>query len=446
MTPMAVDGDLMLEDKVKFFKEKLNRLHDIFRRVSEKKSTNAQDKDEFSNYKADILMLYVEAVSSLVLEKNFESEEASSMMDLFIELKNEFAAFRKDIYSKVDSFSKLICPTDDTIQNEGPRPSLQREIIETELKSEISTYASVAQTSSAIPEGKFKVLGPVIKDKRVNPKVVINGARKNSGLKIVAKMPKRKAIFLSRLGPDTTLNDITNFLAPLNLNFLQCQRLKTKYQSYASFHIENVRGLRTKTVEFYSSVEYEVICVTGSWLCEDINSWHLFAKRYLVYRKDRGSSANSSRRGGGVLVAIKKCLSSVNWTFLACISKLSEYHLFYNNERYENDGDIANAFADYFSSVFKPSTDFDGNDECNSNCVGDLVKIESVTYDDVVLGIRELKYSLTVGVDNIPSFIIKGCAEFLIYPLLILLNLSLRTKVFPDVWKQTKIIPGFKKR
>ncbi|GBL82798.1 hypothetical protein AVEN_106330-1 [Araneus ventricosus] len=65
--------------------------------------------------------------------------------------------------------------------------------------------------------------------------------------------------------------------------------------------------------------------------------------------------------------------------------------LFYNNVCYENDGDIANAFADYFSSVFKPSTDFDGNDECKSNCVGDLVKIKSVTYDDVVLDIRELK-------------------------------------------------------
>ncbi|GBN87861.1 hypothetical protein AVEN_123223-1 [Araneus ventricosus] len=163
MAPRAVDGDLMLEDKVKFFKEKLN---DIFRRISEKKSTNAHDKDEFSNFKADNLMLYVEAVSSLVPEKNFESEDTSSMMDLFIELKNEFATFRKDIYSKGDSFSKLICPTDVTIQNDDPRPSLQQEIIETELNSESSTYASVAQTSSAIPEGKFKVLGPVIKDKR----------------------------------------------------------------------------------------------------------------------------------------------------------------------------------------------------------------------------------------------------------------------------------------
>ncbi|GBN72299.1 hypothetical protein AVEN_120306-1 [Araneus ventricosus] len=50
-------------------------------------------------------------------------------------------------------------------------------------------------------------------------------------------MPKRKAIFASRLGPDIMVN-ITNFLVSLNLKFLQCHRLKTKYQSDASFHIE----------------------------------------------------------------------------------------------------------------------------------------------------------------------------------------------------------------
>ncbi|GBM23234.1 hypothetical protein AVEN_159907-1 [Araneus ventricosus] len=100
--------------------------------------------------------------------------------------------------------------------------------------------------------------------------------------------------------------------------------------------------------------------------------------------------------------------------------------------------------SDPRSSVFKPSTDFDGNDECRSDCVGDLVKIENVTYNDVVLAIKELKSALTVGVDNKPSFIIKGCAEFLIYTLLVLFNLSLKTKVFPEVWKQTRIIPVFK--
>ncbi|GBN58499.1 putative RNA-directed DNA polymerase from transposon BS [Araneus ventricosus] len=323
-------------------------------------------------------------------------------------------------------------------RNDDPRPSLQQEIIETELNSESSTYASVAQTSSAIPEG-----------------------------------------------PDTTVNDITNFLAPPNLKFLQCHRLKTKYQSYASFHIdvyendlkqlldstvspegcliaefygklsndqisqENVRGLRTKTVEFFSSVasvEYDVICVTETWLCEDIDSWHLFDDRYLVYRKDRGSSSNSSRRGGGVLVAIKKCLSSrkLDVPGLDLEAIWISVKLNYSKNMllcvvyFPPSSHVDN-------SVFKPSTDLDGNDECRSDCVGDLVKIENVTYVDVVLAIKQLKSSLNVGVDNIPSSFIKGRAELFIYPLLVLFNLSLKTKVFPEVWKQTRIIPVFKK-
>ncbi|GBL64078.1 hypothetical protein AVEN_147800-1 [Araneus ventricosus] len=95
MVLRAAEGDLMLEHKVKLFKEKLNGLHDIFRRVSEKKSTNAQDKDEFSNYKADILMLYVKAVSSLVTGKE---------LDLFIELKNELMLSKRTFTVKLIAF------------------------------------------------------------------------------------------------------------------------------------------------------------------------------------------------------------------------------------------------------------------------------------------------------------------------------------------------------
>ncbi|GBL74667.1 hypothetical protein AVEN_243558-1 [Araneus ventricosus] len=65
-------------------------------------------------------------------------------------------------------------------------------------------------------------------------------------------MPKRKAIFLSRLGPETTVNDITNFLTPLNLKFLQCHRLKTKYQSYASFHINVYENDLKQLLRVYS--------------------------------------------------------------------------------------------------------------------------------------------------------------------------------------------------
>ena len=63
----------------------------------------------------------------------------------------------------------------------------------------------------------------------------------------------------------------------------------------------------------------------------------------------------------------------------------------------------------------------------------------------MIFAIKKLKSSLTVGVDNVPSLIVKGCIDGFIYPLIILFNFSLKTNTFPDVWKQTKIIPVYKK-
>ncbi|GBO30898.1 hypothetical protein AVEN_141527-1 [Araneus ventricosus] len=94
--------------------------------------------------------------------------------------------------------------------------------------------------------------------------------------------------------------------------------------------------------------------------------------------------------------------------------------LYYNDKCFTSDIDIANAYADYFCSVFKPSSEYDSNDAVDFNGFGDFVGIDTITYDDVVVAIKELKSTSTIGIDNIPPFIIKGCAEFLVYPLLAL--------------------------
>ncbi|GBN36197.1 hypothetical protein AVEN_181187-1 [Araneus ventricosus] len=44
-----------------------------------------------------------------------ESGHSGTIMDLSIELKNEFSSFRHDIYNKVDGFSKLLSPSTDNI-------------------------------------------------------------------------------------------------------------------------------------------------------------------------------------------------------------------------------------------------------------------------------------------------------------------------------------------
>ncbi|GBN86143.1 hypothetical protein AVEN_96156-1 [Araneus ventricosus] len=114
--------------------------------------------------------------------------------------------------------------------------------------------------------------------------------------------------------------------------------------------------------------------------------------------------------------------------------------LYYNDKCFINDIGI----ADYFCSVFELSTEYDSNDDVAFNCCGVFVGIDTVTYDDVGMVVKELKSTSTIGIDNIPLLIIKGCDVFLVYPLLALFNLSLKTNTFPRAWKLTKIVPVFK--
>lgn len=69
---------------------------------------------------------------------------------------------------------------------------------------------------------------------------------------------------------------------------------------------QNVRGLRTKSVEFFSNVVsscFPVIILTETWLCPDISSNSFFPPNYQVFRHDRDPSCGK-QRGGGVLVAL----------------------------------------------------------------------------------------------------------------------------------------------
>jgi hypothetical protein len=62
--------------------------------------------------------------------------------------------------------------------------------------------------------------------------------RNASALSVVAKKGKSMSLFVSRFGPEVTAQDIKNSLEEqLKLTSLSCTRLKTKFNSYASFHI-----------------------------------------------------------------------------------------------------------------------------------------------------------------------------------------------------------------
>lgn len=68
---------------------------------------------------------------------------------------------------------------------------------------------------------------------------------------------------------------------------------------------QNVRGLRTKSTEIFNTVcsfDYEIICLTETWLNESFSTQDFFPGTYTVYRSDR--DCIDKLRGGGVLTAV----------------------------------------------------------------------------------------------------------------------------------------------
>jgi hypothetical protein len=64
---------------------------------------------------------------------------------------------------------------------------------------------------------------------------------------------------------------------------------------------------------------------------------------------------------------------------------------------------------------------------------------------DVCKAIKRLKPSISVGLDNIPGSVIKGCSAIFIPILRHIFNLSLTQQHFPTVWKEAAIVPVFKR-
>lgn len=104
--------------------------------------------------------------------------------------------------------------------------------------------------------------------------------------------------------------------------------------------------------------------------------------------------------------------------------------------------DVCQAFADHFSSCFvrHDNTTAVITLEDSADCLA----YDIVTEHEVLSAIQKLKPKLSTGIDEIPSFIIKGCADIFGPVLAHLFNLSLRTGVFPRHWKLSVVVPVFK--
>ena len=104
---------------------------------------------------------------------------------------------------------------------------------------------------------------------------------------------------------------------------------------------------------------------------------------------------------------------------------------------------IVDAFANYFSGVYKQSTYTNlpdlGQDKGLSFVINDI------TLAEVEDALRGVKSACTAGVDQVPGFLLKDCAMVLARPLHGLYNLILKQAKFPTTWKISYICPILKK-
>lgn len=74
-------------------------------------------------------------------------------------------------------------------------------------------------------------------------------------------------------------------------------------------YYQNVQGLRTKTSTLFKNVlsyDFDIICLSESWLLDGIFSSECFDARYSVYRSDRDYLTRGDSYGGGTLIAVRR--------------------------------------------------------------------------------------------------------------------------------------------
>lgn len=79
-----------------------------------------------------------------------------------------------------------------------------------------------------------------------------------------------------------------------------------------SIYYQNVRGLRTKTnsIKLNSlSCDYNIICLTETFLNDSIYSQEVLCDKYNIVRRDRSTENSVKSDGGGVLIGIDKSVT-----------------------------------------------------------------------------------------------------------------------------------------
>ncbi|XP_045463863.1 uncharacterized protein LOC123673424 [Harmonia axyridis] len=125
------------------------------------------------------------------------------------------------------------------------------------------------------------------------------------------------------------------------------------------------------------------------------------------------------------------------WSFINSKkgSTLVSNQMFYGGQLLNNPLDILNSFADFFAKSYSTST---ASIEVTDNTNVINLNITCFEESEVLVALKRMKPTMTMGPDSIPSLVFRDCAYVLASPLTILFNICLRTGTIPDCWKLSK--------
>ena len=106
---------------------------------------------------------------------------------------------------------------------------------------------------------------------------------------------------------------------------------------------------------------------------------------------------------------------------------------------------IPNTFNEHFLKAGGQATEYAGNDFKNylHNSSNFSMYLYPTTNSEIVKCIKSLK-TFSCGHDDIPPAVLKNAADEIAVPLTHIVNLTLKTGIFPDALKQAKVIPLLK--
>ena len=112
----------------------------------------------------------------------------------------------------------------------------------------------------------------------------------------------------------------------------------------------------------------------------------------------------------------------------------------------------ANSFCSYFSTIVQT---LKGKIFLLTNTAWKMPKKSSSRTDKVFRfkyvskifvekELKSFKRKKATGLDNLPPSLLKDCASSISKPLCFIINLSLQTKSFPNIWKRARVVPAHK--